>query len=201
MSERFAGRYLLLRPLGSGGMGEVFLARDLATGAECALKRLTVQTGLLPPDALAREFEALTRVHHPEIVAVYELGFAPEGTPFYTMEFVPGLPADRLIARGDWAALCFTAARVAHGLEALHTAGVFHGDLKPSNVLVVPGAARALPVAVRLPVDRPPRLRLSSSVRSMMSALWRFCTRSPIKVKQKSWLPSRAIALRPRHPH
>ena len=150
MSERFAGRYLLLRPLGQGGMGEVFLARDLATGSECALKRLPARAGLLPPDALAREFEALTRVRHPEIVAVYELGFAPEGTPYYTMEYVPGLPADRAIVRGDWAALCFSAARVAHGLEALHTAGVFHGDLKPSNVLVVPGAARALPVTVRL---------------------------------------------------
>jgi transcriptional regulator with GAF, ATPase, and Fis domain len=150
VSERFAGRYLLLRPLGQGGMGEVFLARDLATGAECALKRLSAEAGLLPPDALAREFEALTRVRHPEIVAVHELGFAPDGTPFYTMEYVPGLPADRAIARGDWAALCFTAARIAHGLEALHAAGVFHGDLKPSNVLVVPGGARALPAGLRL---------------------------------------------------
>jgi len=76
VSERFAGRYLLLRPLGRGGMGEVFLARDLTDGAECALKRLTVAPGDLPPDALAREFEALTRVRHPEIVAVHELGRA-----------------------------------------------------------------------------------------------------------------------------
>ena len=150
MSERFAGRYLLLRPLGRGGMGEVFLARDLATGSECALKRLAMVAGLPPPDALAREFEALTRVRHPEIVAVYELGFAPDGTPFYTMEYVPGLSADRALERGDWAALCFVAARVAHGLEALHAAGVLHGDLKPSNVIVVPGAAHALPAGVRL---------------------------------------------------
>ena len=151
MSERFAGRYLLLRPLGRGGMGEVFLARDLTDGAECALKRLTVAPGDLPPDALAREFEALTRVRHPEIVAVHELGWAPDGTPYITMEFVPGLPADRALARGDFAALIFVAARIAHGLEALHAAGVIHGDLKPSNVLVVPGgAAAALPASVRL---------------------------------------------------
>jgi len=151
VSERFAGRYLLLRPLGRGGMGEVFLARDLTDGAECALKRLTVAPGDLPPDALAREFEALTRVRHPEIVAVHELGWAPDGTPYITMEFVPGLPADRALARGDFAALIFVAARIAHGLEALHAAGVIHGDLKPSNVLVVPGgAAAALPASVRL---------------------------------------------------
>ncbi len=150
MSERFAGRYLLLRLLGSGGMGEVFLARDLASGTECALKRLTSHAGLPPADALSREFEALTRVRHPEIVAVYELGFAPEGTPFYTMEYVPGLSADRAIARGDWAALYLVAARVAHGLEALHAAGVLHGDLKPSNVMVVPGGGEKLPASVRL---------------------------------------------------
>ena len=150
MNPRFAGRYRLLRTLGRGGMGEVFLALDLTSGAECALKRLTARAGLLPPDALVREFEALTRVRHPEIVAVHELGFAPDGTPFYTMEYVPGLSADRVLERGDWAALCFVAARVAHGLEALHAAGVLHGDLKPSNVIVVPGAAHALPAGVRL---------------------------------------------------
>jgi Nif-specific regulatory protein len=154
MSDRFAGRYALLQRIGHGGMGEVFLARDLTTGAECALKRLVADARApLDPGGMLREFEALTRVRHPAVVTVYELGFAADGTPYYTMEYVPGLPADRALVRGDWPAFFFVAAQVAHGLEALHAAGVTHGDLKPSNLLVLAGAGSngdGLPAGVRL---------------------------------------------------
>ncbi|HVP14184.1 MAG TPA: sigma 54-interacting transcriptional regulator [Terriglobales bacterium] len=149
--ERFAGRYALLRRLGRGGMGAVHLALDLSTGSECALKRLDPGLVRVGPDSLRREFELLARVRHPAVVAVHELGFAPDGTPFYTMEYVPGAPAHQVLRPGDWRALCFVAARVAHGLEALHANHVVHGDLKPSNLLVIPGPAPdALPAGVRL---------------------------------------------------
>jgi two-component system response regulator HydG len=151
MNERLAGRYVLLKRLGAGGMGEVFLARDLTTGTECALKRLKPGSALPASELTRREFEALTRLRHPAVVAVHELGFAPDGTPYYTMEYVPGLAADRALARGDWPALFLVAAQVAHGLEALHAAGVIHGDLKPSNLLVVPGPVGGeRPLGVRL---------------------------------------------------
>ena len=150
MNPRFAGRYRLLRTLGRGGMGEVFLALDLTSGAECALKRLKPRESFDLPD-LRREFEALTRVRHPAVVAALELGLDEAGAPFYTMEYVPGRTAEAAIARGDWAALCFVGAEVAHGLEALHPAGVVHGDLKPSNLLVVAGATPGgRPAAVRM---------------------------------------------------
>jgi serine/threonine protein kinase len=130
MIEIFAGRYRLLRRLGKGGMGEVFLARDLTNGGECALKRLS-------PDAafaeVRHEFEILTRLRHPAVVSVLEFGTAPDGTPYYTMEFVPGLRSDHAIALGDWPSLFFFAAEVAQGLEALHSLPVFHGDVKPTN--------------------------------------------------------------------
>ena len=149
--ERFAGRYRLLRRLGQGGMGTVHLALDLSTNSECALKRLSPDFGGVAPDSLRTEFESLTRLRHPVVVAVHELGFAPDGTPFFTMEFVPGLPADRALTPGDWPSLCFVAAEVTHGLEALHGAGIVHGDLKPSNLLVIPGAGQGtLPAGVRL---------------------------------------------------
>jgi Nif-specific regulatory protein len=151
VSERFAGRYALLQRIGQGGMGEVFLARDLASGAECALKRLSPdRRTVLDPGEVLREFELLTRVRHPAVVSVHELGFDADGAPYYTMEYVPGLPADRALARGDWPALYFVAAQVAHGLEAIHAARVTHGDLKPSNLLVLPGPAGGLPAGVRL---------------------------------------------------
>ncbi len=151
MIERFAGRYALLKHLGRGGMGDVYLARDLTAGTECALKRLPPGVSSASPEVVRREFESLTRVRHPAVVAVYELGFADDGSAYYTMEYVPGLTADRALARGDWASLSFVAAQLAHGLEALHAAGVSHGDLKPSNLLIVPGTRPdGRPAGVRL---------------------------------------------------
>ncbi len=146
--ERFAGRYGLLKKLGRGGMGEVFLAVDLDSGAEVALKRLTAAAS--GHGTLRAEFEALARVQHPSVVRVVELGFDFEGTPFLVMDYVPGWPADQVVRPGDWNALAAVAARVAGGLEALHAAGVAHGDLKPANVLVGAPGADGLPSDVRL---------------------------------------------------
>ena len=149
--ERFAGRYLLLRPLGHGGMGDVHLARDLASGTECALKRIHTNAPDIAPESLRTEFELLARVRHPAVVEVHNLGIAADGTAYITMDYVPGLPADRALRQGDWASLTFVAAQVAAGLQAIHSADIIHGDLKPSNLLVTPGETDAdLPVGVRL---------------------------------------------------
>ncbi len=149
--ERFADRYLLLRSLGRGGMGEVFLARDLGRGTECALKRLTADAPEDSAELFRKEFARHAAVHHPAIAQVYERGVAPDGTHYITMEYVPGLHADHALVAGDWNGFAFVATRVAAGLEALHAAGVLHGDLKPSNILVVPASAPgALPSSVRI---------------------------------------------------
>ena len=85
------------------------------------------------------------------LVSVYEFGVAEGGVPFCAMEYVPGVSAERAVTRGDWAALSFVGARVARGLEALHRAGVVHGDIKPGNLLMIPGEnAGDLPRSVRL---------------------------------------------------
>jgi len=149
MIERFAGRFALLQHLGRGGMGDVYLARDLSTGGECALKRL--HRGAGETAHLEAEFRLLMRVSHPAVVRVFELGFSPDGRPFFTMEYVPGLPADRAIRPDDRAAFALAAVQLALGLEALHAAGIVHGDLKPSNLLVLPGPDPSGPPAgVRL---------------------------------------------------
>jgi len=149
--ERFAGRYALVRPLGHGGMGRVWLALDLTDHSECALKQLDLRFPRRERDSLRREFEVLARVRHPAVVAVRELGFAPDGTPYFTMEVVPGQAADLALGQGEWAAYFSVASRLTAGLEALHRAGIVHGDVKPSNLLVLTGSAPGEPpVSVRL---------------------------------------------------
>lgn len=149
--ERFAGRYRILRHLGQGGMGQVSLALDLSNGTECVVKRLRPDALHAAPDSLRREFELLARVRHPLVVAVYELGFESSGAPYLTMEYVPGLAADQVERTWDTQSVCFVGAQVAQGLEALHAAGVVHGDLKPSNLLLLPPReGEALPAGVRL---------------------------------------------------
>src|ERR1041385_4916070 len=132
-------------------MGRVWLALDLTDRTECALKQLEVRLPRGERDSLRREFEVLARVRHPAVVAVRELGFAPDGTPFFTMEVVPGRAADRALGSGEWAAYFNVASRLTAGLEALHRARIVHGDVKPSNLLVLPGPAPGeLPASVRL---------------------------------------------------
>src|SRR5205085_3013763 len=70
--------------------------------------------------------------------------------PFYTMEYVPGVSADGAIQDGDWKSLLRLAVEIATGLEALHAAEIVHGDLKPSNILVIPGGPGEPPAGVRL---------------------------------------------------
>jgi transcriptional regulator with GAF, ATPase, and Fis domain/tetratricopeptide (TPR) repeat protein/predicted ATPase len=135
--DRFGSRYRVLRDIGSGGMGEVLLVEDLAAGGVCALKRLKHSHGDVTP-ILRAEFEKLTRLRHPAVVGVYDFGTAADGSPFYTMEYVPGRPLQCFHTPGDWESLFSIGADIAHGLDVLHTSGIIHGDLKPSNVLVVP---------------------------------------------------------------
>jgi eukaryotic-like serine/threonine-protein kinase len=129
--------YFVEKRLGAGGMGEVFLARDLALGRAAAVK---VLSPALKADArlrLFREAEACARLQHPAIAAFYEAGEA-DGVAFLALEFVEGETLRERLGRGPLPfpqALSVTASL----LEALghaHAAGVLHRDLKPENVMV-----------------------------------------------------------------
>jgi transcriptional regulator with GAF, ATPase, and Fis domain/serine/threonine protein kinase/tetratricopeptide (TPR) repeat protein len=144
---RFAGRYELLQHVGRGGMGDVYLARDLTTGDECALKRMHAGVAAAGAAQMEDEFRILAGVRHPSVVRVYELGFDTDGRPFFTMEYVPGLRSDRALTLANREALGLAAVQLAIAIEALHAAGVVHGDLKPSNVLIVPGPVSGGPPA------------------------------------------------------
>ncbi len=135
------GPYKVLRPLAQGGMAAVFEVQDPTTKEHVALKLLT-HRGLAMP-RFAREFRALTRLDHPNIVRVYRYG-SHEGSPFLTMELLDGQPVQAYAKsvgrpgrpRRTREVLRITAL-VADALSYLHARGIVHRDLKSANVLVL----------------------------------------------------------------
>jgi hypothetical protein len=140
-----AGRFELIRPLGAGGLAEVWLARDRTLGAEVAVKALHAHLARDQPlcERFRRELAVTRGLDHPGIVKVYDL-FDHGGRPFFSMELLRGQTlADRLragkLAPDEARAI---AQEVAAALQAAHRAGVVHRDLKPQNVFL-----EAAPVA------------------------------------------------------
>ena len=136
----FANRYDLLGFVGSGGMGAVYRVRDRELDEVVALKVLRSEL-MVDPDAVAhfrREVKLARRVTHKNVTRTFDIGEL-DGTPFFTMEFVEGaslgdmLDAERVLTPEHAARIAMA---VAHGLDAAHEAGVVHGDLKPTNVLL-----------------------------------------------------------------
>jgi hypothetical protein len=148
-------RFLLLEQLGHGGMGSVFGAFDRVDRRLVAVKVLRDDAPAGPAHPLAAEFEAWSRVRHPNVVRAYELGRAsegpiPRGTPYLVLEHVAGLPAHQALRPGavEPSTLEEVARQVLRGLDRVHAEGLVHRDVKPGNVLVSP--ARRGPGRVKL---------------------------------------------------
>lgn len=144
-SERLiAGRYRLLTPLGEGGMGTVWRARDEVLGREVAVKEVRAPAGLPASDVermyarLEREAWAAARVANRNVVTVYDVAMQ-DGRPWIVMEIVRGISlAELLDAEGplEPARAAHIGAEVLSALRAAHEAGVLHRDVKPANVLM-----------------------------------------------------------------
>lgn len=135
--------YELVQRLGAGGMGDVFLARDLTTERDVAMKFLRAAANPVAVERFLTEVRALARLDHPNIVRVLSTDFYA-ACPFFTMEYTPaGTLADRVAASGPLAPeeAARLMATVARAVQAAHDARVLHRDLKPSNVLVAAGGA------------------------------------------------------------
>jgi len=131
------GHYELRNWLGAGGMGEVFLARDLALGRDVALKLLPRR---FTPELRVRlmgEAAASAKVQHPAIATFYEAGEA-DGEAFIAMEYVKGQTLRQRLAEGAMSVSeCLAIARcLLEALEHAHAAGILHRDIKPENVMV-----------------------------------------------------------------
>src|SRR6185295_3210603 len=124
-------RYEIIRELGRGGMGIVYLARDTALEREVALKVVD------RPSGAATEARIIARLEHPGIIPVHDCGELPDGRLFYAMKRVRGDRLDRWTASGhDLNERLSVFLRVCDAVAFAHAQGVIHRDLKPENVMV-----------------------------------------------------------------
>lgn len=133
------GRYQILSPLGAGGMGEVYRARDTKLRRDVAVKVLATDVAG-DPDRLARferEASAASALSDPHIVAVYDVGLEGQ-TPYIVSELIEGETLRAMLAGGPLplAKALSLAEQIATGLAAAHDGGILHRDLKPENILV-----------------------------------------------------------------
>ncbi|MEX0878703.1 MAG: protein kinase [Thermoanaerobaculia bacterium] len=133
------GPYEILAPLGAGGMGEVYRARDPRLGREVAIKILPAELSA-DRDRLTRfdqEARSASALNHPNIVTIYEIGRAGE-TSYIAMELVAGKTLREILAESPIPVrrLLPIASQIAEGLARAHETGIVHRDLKPENVMV-----------------------------------------------------------------
>jgi serine/threonine protein kinase/Tol biopolymer transport system component len=133
------GPYEILSPLGAGGMGEVYRAKDSRLGREVAVKVL--------PESLSNDADRLRRfeqearsasaLNHPNIVTIYDIGQSSSGS-YIAMELVQGSTLRDILADGPLPTkrMLLISAQVADGLSRAHAAGIVHRDLKPENLMV-----------------------------------------------------------------
>ncbi|HSB36849.1 MAG TPA: protein kinase [Thermoanaerobaculia bacterium] len=133
------GPYEILGPIGAGGMGEVYRARDPRLGREVAVKVLPASFSA-DPDRLRRfeqEARAAGVLNHPNITAVYDIGSA-DGAPYVVQELLEGESLRSVLAGSKLSprkAVDYSL-QIAHGLAAAHEKGIVHRDLKPENLFV-----------------------------------------------------------------
>jgi serine/threonine-protein kinase len=135
------GSYDIIAPIGAGGMGEAFRAKDTRLGRDVALKVLP-STYAADPDRIARfqrEAQVLASLNHPHIAAIYGLEEA-DGVRALVLELVEGETLADRIARGPITVdeALVIARQIAEALEAAHEQGIIHRDLKPANIKVNP---------------------------------------------------------------
>jgi len=142
MKRKTIAHYEIVRRLGAGGSGVVYLADDTRLQRPVVLKVL--RAGMLTAEQMRstvlREARLASAIEHPNVCAIYEVGESGDEA-FIAMQFVPGQPLDQLIERGPASLqlVLSVGIQVADGLQAAHTLGIFHRDLKPQNIMLTDG--------------------------------------------------------------
>jgi serine/threonine protein kinase len=144
------GPYEVIAPLGAGGMGEVYHARDTRLDRDVAIKILTASLGADPRrrERFEREARIISSLNHPNICALFDVGRDGDHD-FLVLEYLEGEPLDRRLAALKGRPLplkqaLLIAAQIADGLDKAHRAGVVHRDLKPQNIFLTKNGAKLL---------------------------------------------------------
>ncbi|MBK9163783.1 MAG: protein kinase [Acidobacteria bacterium] len=141
LSDQTIGRYKIIEKIGSGGMGEVFLAEDEKLGRKVALKTLPAEVATESERMRRFVLEAKTAsgLNHPNIITIYEINDDAE-VPYIAMEYVKGETLARTLRnkRLEMSTVVDIAIQVAGALAAAHEAGVVHRDVKPDNIIIRP---------------------------------------------------------------
>jgi len=153
------GPYEIVGPLGAGGMGEVYRARDTRLERTVAIKILPAQfsTDAVHKQRFEREAKTISHLNHPHICVLHDIGHQ-DGIDYLVMECVEGetlakrlekgpLPVEQVLKYG---------AQVADALDKAHRSGVVHRDLKPGNIMLTAAAASCWILALLNPSSRLP---------------------------------------------
>src|SRR5579863_6854487 len=174
--QLFAERFRLVRKLGEGGMGQVWLAEQIApVRRQVALK--LIKAGMHDESVVQRfqaERQSLAIMDHPAIARVFDAGATPQGQPYFVMEYVPGISITdycdqhRLEIRKRVELFIQTC----EGVQHAHQKAILHRDLKPANILVVELDGRPTPRIIDFGLARTTAPRTGDE--SMVTAMWHF---------------------------
>jgi len=163
------GVYRLVRLIGTGGMGAVYLAQRTTDDFHHTVALKVLHGGVIAAsrERFEREREILARLHHANIAALFEGGLTADGQPFYTMEYVPGLPITEFCRTHtlDVEQRVRLLLKVGGALAYAHQNLIVHRDIKPSNILVTPdGEVKLLDFGIAKLLDRTDAMSTQSGI-------------------------------------
>jgi serine/threonine protein kinase len=145
------GPYEIIAVVGSGGMGEVYRARETRLEREVAIKILPAAlSGGTARDRFRQEVLAVAALQHPNICTIYDVGDTPDGHAFLVMELLQGETLEQRLGRGplDVPLLLDVGIALADALESAHAQGIIHRDIKPANVFLTDRGPKILDFGV-----------------------------------------------------
>src|SRR5947209_9594603 len=149
------GPYEVLAPLGAGGMGEVYRAKDTRLGRDVAIKILPKDMSADPvhKQRFEREAKTISQLNHPHICVLHDIGHQ-DGIDYLVMECVEGETLAKRLEKGPLALeqVLKLGAQIADALDKAHRSGVVHRDLKPANIMLTPSGAKLLDFGLAKPV-------------------------------------------------